>query len=117
MPQYFYISNQSLSLQGQKNQRTYIERGEYVELNRCAYVILGILRTKNATDKVHGLTIAEISALERVSKPNTIHKRIKEMKENGFVDDGVKAGKAKTYYLTEKGLNILPEKREEKKIV
>ncbi|WP_367568380.1 hypothetical protein [Lacrimispora sp.] len=83
-----------------------------MELNRCAYTILGILRTKNATNKVHGLTIAEISALERVSKPNTIHKRIKELKENDFVGDGVKAGKAKTYYLTDKGLNILPEKKE-----
>ncbi|EXG86140.1 Winged helix DNA-binding domain [Clostridium sp. ASBs410] len=85
-----------------------------MELNRCAYVILGILRSKNAIDKVHGLTIAEISSLEKVSKPNTIHKRIKEMKETGFVDDGVKAGKAKTYYLTEAGLSILPEKMEEK---
>jgi DNA-binding PadR family transcriptional regulator len=85
-----------------------------VELNRCAYVILGILRSKNAIDKVHGLTIAEVYSLEKVSKPNTIHKRIKEMKENGFVDDGVKAGKAKTYYITEAGLSILPEKREEK---
>lgn len=87
-----------------------------MELNRCAYVILGILRTKNATDKVHGLTISEISTLERVSKPNTIHKRIKEMKENKLIDDGIKAGKAKTYYLTEKGLNILPEKKEERNV-
>lgn len=91
----------------------HIERGENMELNRCAYTILGILRAKNATDKVHGLTISEISALEKVSKPNTIHKRIKEMESNGFVETGVKAGRAKTYCLTARGQSILPIKKEE----
>lgn len=84
-----------------------------MELNRCAYVILGILRTKGATNKVRGLTISEISSLEKVSKPNTIHKKIKEMEENGLVESGVKAGKAKTYFVNEYGLSILPTKKEE----
>ena len=83
-----------------------------MELNRCAYTILGIPRAKNATDKVHGLTIAEISSLEKVSKPNTIHKKIKEMQSVGYVQEGVKVGKAKSYYLEEKGNNILPIKKE-----
>ena len=39
-----------------------------MELNRCAYTILGILRTKKATDKVHGITISEISQFEKTSK-------------------------------------------------
>ena len=84
-----------------------------MELNRCAYTILGILRAKNSTDKVHGLTISEISDRERVSKPNTIHKKVKELVSEGYVQEGVKAGKAKTYYMTEKGTNILPVKKEE----
>lgn len=84
-----------------------------MELNRCAYTILGILRAKNSLDKVHGLTIEEISSLERVSKPNTIHKKIKELQSEEYVEEGVKAGKAKTYYLTEKGSNILPIKKED----
>lgn len=84
-----------------------------MELNRCAYTILGILRAKNAMDNVHGLTIGEISDREKVSKPNTIHKKIKELQSEGYVQEGVKAGKAKTYYMTEKGTNILPIKKEE----
>ena len=84
-----------------------------MELNRCAYTILGILRARNSIDKVHGLTISEISAKEKVSKPNTIHKKIKEMQSEGYVEEGVKAGKAKTYYVTEKGIAILPIKKEE----
>ena len=42
-----------------------------MELNRCAYTILGILRTKKATDKVHGITISEISQFEKTSKYST----------------------------------------------
>lgn len=84
-----------------------------MELNRCAYIILGILRSKGAFDKVHGLTILEISALEKVSKPNTIHKKVKELQKLGYLNEGIKAGKGKTYYLTEAGENILPVKREE----
>lgn len=83
-----------------------------MELNRCAYTILGILRAKNSTDKVHGLTVVEISASERVSSSNTIHKKIKELQSQGYVEEGVKAGKAKTYYMTEKGSQILPIKKE-----
>lgn len=88
-----------------------------MELNRCAYTILGILRTKNSVDKVHGLTIEEISSLERVSKPNTIHKKIKELQSEGYVEEGVKAGKAKSYFLTERGSNLLPIKKEDKENV
>lgn len=84
-----------------------------MELNRCAYTILGILRAKNSIDKVHGLTISEISEREKVSKPNTIHKKIKELQSEGYVEEGVKAGKAKTYSMTKKGINILPVKKEE----
>ncbi len=64
-----------------------------MDLNRCAYTILGILRTKKATDKVHGVTVKEVTALERISRPNTIHKRIKEMQSSGYVAEGVKAGR------------------------
>lgn len=88
-----------------------------MELNRCAYTILGILRSKNAVDKVHGLTIAEISSLERVSKPNTIHKKIKEMQFEGYIEEGVKAGKAKSYFATDKAIAILPIKKEDKDYV
>lgn len=83
-----------------------------MELSRCSYTILGILKKKNAIDKVHGLTINEISSFEKVSKHNTIHKKVKEMQEKGFIDEGVKAGRAKTYFATDKALAILPIKKE-----
>lgn len=84
-----------------------------MELSRCSYTILGILNKRKAIDKIHGLTINEISKFERVSKRNTIHKKIKELEEKGFVSEGVKAARAKTYYITEVGSNILPIIKEE----
>lgn len=88
-----------------------------MELSRCSYTILGILKKRNATDKIHGLTISEIASFEKVSKHNTIHKKVKEMQEKGLVSEGVKAGRAKTYYITNGALAILPVKKEEKENV
>ena len=79
---------------------------------RSSYILMGILRMKNATDKVHGLTIQELHEIERLSKPNTINKRLKKLEQLGLIQEGVKAGKAKTYFLTEMGDGRLPTKRE-----
>ena len=84
-----------------------------MELSRCSYTILGILKKRNAIDKVHALTISEISSFEKVSKHNTIHKKVKEMELQGLIGEGVKADRAKTYFATEKALKILPVKKEE----
>ena len=81
-----------------------------MELCRHSYLILGILRAANATDRIHGLTVNEIHELERLSKPNTIHKRIKGLESTGFINEGVRAGRAKTYFLTNTGNMELPEK-------
>ena len=82
-----------------------------MELCRCSYLILGILRAKDATDNIHGLTINEIHGFEKLSKPNTIHKKIKELEISGLISEGVRAGRAKTYFLTNEGAMKLPEKK------
>lgn len=84
-----------------------------MQLSRCHYVVMGILRSKCAIDEIHGLTILEIHALEKTSKPNTIHKKIKELEGLGFVDEGCRVGKAKSYFLTQKGIEKLPIKSKE----
>ena len=88
-----------------------------MELCRCSYVILGILRAAKAADRVHGLTIDEIRGFERQSKLNTIHKKIKELESFGMISEGVKAGRAKTYFLTNAGADILPGKYELEEII
>lgn len=84
-----------------------------MELNRCEYSIMGILKTKKAVDMIHGLTVYEISDFEKVTKTATIHKKVKKLQDLGYLAEGVKAGRAKTYYLTEAGIGILPIKKEE----
>jgi DNA-binding PadR family transcriptional regulator len=84
-----------------------------MELNRCGYAILRILKTEHATDKAHGLTIEEITTMENVSKPNTIYKKIKEMQSQGYVEEGAKAAKAKTYFLTTTGQDMAQIFKEE----
>jgi DNA-binding transcriptional regulator GbsR (MarR family) len=81
-----------------------------MELCRCSYLVLGILRAAGATDRIHGLTVNEIHGFEKLSKPNTIHKKIKELESSGLISEGVRAGRAKTYFLTSEGAGLLPEK-------
>lgn len=83
-----------------------------MELCRISYLIMGILRSQNAIDRIHGLTVYEIHKLGKVTVPNTVHKKIKNLEKLGFVKEGVKSGKAKTYFLTEEGQKQLPEKKE-----
>ena len=83
-----------------------------MELCRSSYVILGILRAANATDSIHGLTVSEIHSFERRSKLGTVHKKIKRLESYGLICEGVKAGRAKTYYLTDSALSLLPEKQQ-----
>ena len=61
---------------------------------------------------VSKITISEISEFEKISKHNTIHKKVKEMQLLGYVDEGVKVGKAKSYFITNSGLTLLPIKKE-----
>ncbi len=37
--------------------------------------------------------------------------KVKELQKYGYVDEGAKAARAKTYYITESGISILPKKR------
>ncbi|MDE7309327.1 MAG: hypothetical protein K2N61_11835 [Lachnospiraceae bacterium] len=50
---------------------------------------------------------------EKTSKPNTIYKKIKVLQNLGYLSEGVKAGRAKSYYITLEGMKILSEKKEE----
>lgn len=87
-----------------------------MKLNRCDYVILGILKSKNATDIMYGQSIYEIKESEKISKIGTIYKEVKKLQKFGYVAEGVKAGRAKTYYLTKEGINMLPSKKGENRL-
>lgn len=71
---------------------------------RGSYVILSIMKSGNFTNKAYGITLNEILSLEETSKISTIHKRVKELLDLELVCEGLKSGKAKSYYITRKGI-------------
>ena len=79
-----------------------------MQLNRCDYTIMEILKEKDAINPVRGLTSYEISAIEQITNLFTIQKKIKKLQELGYLAEGVKAGHAKTYYLTDVGVEMIP---------
>ena len=80
-----------------------------VELCRNSYLIMAYMHKFKALHKARGLTIDEINAKVETVKSNTMHKKIKILESAGFIKQGVKSGRAKTYYLTESGVSEIPE--------
>ena len=69
------------------------------------------MQKKKAVNEMRGMTIYEIKEFERISCRNTIYKRLQEMQKLGYVNEGAKVGKAKSYYLTERGQAFLSMKK------
>ncbi len=58
---------------------------------------------------MHSLTLAEIAGLEGRNKPNTLYKHIKILQDLNLVENGIKAERANTYFITEIGINLLKQ--------
>ncbi len=79
-------------------------------MNRLGFLILSILSKNEAFDKLSAMTAREISETEDFGyKGNTIFKKITEFEALGYVAPGYKEGKQKTFFITEKGREILKE--------
>lgn len=78
-----------------------------MELTRLMYDILSILKEDNYVDQFHSLTIYELQEMIKKYKPNTIYKSIRSMENLKLIQKGVKAERAVTYYITEKGLDLI----------
>ncbi len=79
-------------------------------MNRLGFLILSVLSTNEAFDKVSAMTSREIADTEDFGyKDNTIFKKITEFESMGYVAAGYKEGKAKTFYITESGKQALKQ--------
>ncbi|MDD3477390.1 MAG: hypothetical protein PHP32_00740 [Candidatus Izemoplasmatales bacterium] len=77
-------------------------------MNRLGFIVLSILRTNGATNKLSSMSVREISQTEDFEyKENTIFKKIKDFEQSGFVGRGLKEGRADTFYITESGCEFL----------
>ncbi|MHB8066197.1 MAG: hypothetical protein ACYDG2_26850 [Ruminiclostridium sp.] len=75
-------------------------------LSRLDFLILALLEANSAKSALTGMSVNEISQVEVLSAEITLYKRLKLLLNLNYVAKGYKTGKAETYYITDKGLQI-----------
>jgi len=82
-------------------------------LNRLGFLVLSILKTNGATDKLSSMSVREITETEDYGyKENTIFKKIKDFEQSGYIGRGLKEGRADTFYITSEGCEFLERERQ-----
>jgi predicted transcriptional regulator len=75
-------------------------------------LILSILYSGAALNRHTAMTVSEIIATENFDyQENTFYKYLKKFLIEGFVSNGIKEGKALTFYITTEGIKKLEEER------
>ena len=79
-------------------------------MNRLGLLILATLKQSNATSIVTAMSIYEIKTYASLSQSiTTMHRTIKFLLKQGYIQQGVKNSKSSTFYLLEDGLSQLKE--------
>lgn len=79
------------------------------EINRLEFYILDTLRQLEMKDKFHSLTITELMEENEgaLGARMTVYKRLKKLSKDGFIDKGIIDNHADTYFITERGIELL----------
>lgn len=81
-------------------------------MNRLGFLILSILKKSEAINRLSSMTVKEIASVEEFGwKENTIFKKIKEFEQSGYVERGLKEGRAATFFITQEGIDYLDGER------
>ena len=79
-------------------------------MDRLGFLVLSILVKYKAFDTASAMSVYEISdMLQEAYKADNIYRKVVKLKKFGCVETGLKDGKAKTFYITEKGKRSLLE--------
>ncbi len=79
-----------------------------VMLKKLDFIILKDLEVNNKTNTLKSYTVKEFSVIKNnVIKTNALYKRLENLYKLGFVDYGIADKNAKTYFITNKGIEIL----------
>ena len=80
---------------------------------RTIYLILNILYSNGAKSKLYALSQKDIiEALEADGEKwseRTIYNKIRELSKNGYILDGLRQGNAKTFYISNAGINWMKD--------
>lgn len=84
-------------------------------MNRISFIVLSVLLDRGATDKLKAMTAREIAEAEALEyRENTLYKKIREFVLLGYAAEGLKEGRAFSFYITEKGIRHLEKQKETK---
>lgn len=81
-----------------------------MELNRTHFAILKVLSNKNCIDFWRSATCRELMDVIGLAKVTT-NKRLRELQKVGYVERGCKSVNANTWYLTDKGKDLISIKK------
>lgn len=77
-----------------------------MELNRLDYVIMKLLKKNHCTSYFESMTLKEIMAVTKTSRPST-YRKMMNLCKYGYIERGCKSTNADTFYLLEKGIKIV----------
>lgn len=79
-------------------------------MNRLGLLILATLKKSNATSIVSAMSIYEIKTYASLSQSTTtMHRTIKYLLEQGYIQQGVKNSKSSTFYILNDGIEAIKE--------
>ena len=78
-------------------------------MKHLSYQILKILSAKNATTSVNSITLNDIIDNNINVTRNTINNELQTLEKFGYVQKGLKRGRAFSYYITTNGINVKTE--------
>lgn len=77
-------------------------------MDKLSYAILDVLLNNDCKTRLRSMTVKELEEQVNI-KGITIYKKISKLHNFGYVVDGIKDGRAKTYYITQLGVDKLQE--------
>ena len=79
-------------------------------MNRLGLLILATLKQANAISIVSAMSIYEIKTYASLSQSTTtMHRTIKYLLEQGYIQQGVKNSKSSTFYILNYGIEAIKE--------
>lgn len=78
-------------------------------MNKKELTLLVLINAEGADDEISALTIAEMTQLDGLAdiKANTVYKIASGLSAQGYLSNGLMDGRAKTYYITPSGKELI----------
>ena len=79
-------------------------------MNRLGFLVLSVLLTNGADNRMAAMSLKEIVQTEDLDvKENTLFKKLRDYEIQEYVKKGIKDGRANTFYITDAGKEFLEQ--------